>query len=160
LNVIALASVRPDLGVQSELEWYYQRAESEIGIRSAFGAMQAQLMIGRSGGCSPIEPLAEDRRREAVVRMRRIGDTLRRTDRASQRVIAAAYEPRAWGPEVRRLFPKPIDGVAYMLFGDLSTVIQKQKRDVVRSHVTRCERLFSEACAAYAEQRRAQRVAA
>ncbi len=156
---IPLTALRPAIAVQNELEWFFQRAESEVGIRSTYDGMVAQLTMGRSTGGN-IEPVMEERRREAISRMRRVRTALAATDVQSQRILAAAYDPRAWGPEVRRVFPKPLDGVAFSMVGDLNTVIQKGKREAVRSLVVRCEKLFLDACAAYAANRPVRKWAA
>jgi hypothetical protein len=157
---LALSSLATDARSQSDLEWYFQRAESELGIRSNFDILSHQLLSGGSPTTgSKGDSLVDERRIEAVHRMRAIRRVLIEIDSASQRVLAAAYEPRAWGPEVRRLFRTPITGVAFYLFGDLQELIQKQKKDVVRGQVAQAEKHFTRACQSFADQRAEQRLA-
>jgi hypothetical protein len=150
MSAIELTSLRPSPNVEGDLEWYFQRAESELGIHSSFENMANQLRKGggRTQRTSP-EPEFDERRWEAISRMRRIHAAILQLEHPIQRTLAAAYEPRSWGPEVRRLFRAPIAGVAFMLFGDLNKLIQTEKKDAIRGCVIRCEKTFTEACAAY-----------
>jgi hypothetical protein len=80
--------LRPTLIVDTELDWFFNRAECDMGIRSNFLAA-----LGRHLASEPVTP--EDAA-EASHAQRRIRRWLRAIPDSDAGVLQAAYEQQAW----------------------------------------------------------------
>lgn len=105
--VIPLASLRPDPVTLTELEWFFTRAESDLGLRSNF-------LTGDTHGGDGGDVLVEARRLAAVARERVCHAAFRRLRPGTQRTLADAFRPRQWPPQVQEAFGW-LAGVVYRL---------------------------------------------
>jgi hypothetical protein len=87
--VTSIRQLRPKVRVDDELDWFFNRAECDMGNQSNYLAM-----LGRHGPGSAI-PSPEDAA-EAAHRFRRIRGWLRGMDSSDAGVLQCAYELRAW----------------------------------------------------------------
>jgi hypothetical protein len=87
--VTSIGQLRPKVSLDDELEWFFNRAECDMGDQSNYLAM-----LGRHGPGSAI-PSPEDAA-EAAHRARRIRGWLTAMESADAGVLQCAYELRAW----------------------------------------------------------------
>jgi hypothetical protein len=81
----SIGQLWPDADVAAELEWFFNRAESDMGAQSNFHAV-----FGTH------RPIAVEDAAEACRRYRRIRSQLKAIPDAEAGVLQAAYELRAW----------------------------------------------------------------
>jgi hypothetical protein len=82
---IGVDQLRPSWAVEDDLEWFFNRAESDMGAQSNF-----QAVLGRH------RPMTSEDMAEACHRHRRIRSRLKAIPDAEAGVLQAAYELRAW----------------------------------------------------------------
>jgi hypothetical protein len=86
--------------VEEELDWFFTRAESEMGVSSNFAPLAAMALTGIVGSkADPADMLAESR----VAAAHAEGQIRRRLDLLPvhlQGVLYTAFEPRGWPKEV------------------------------------------------------------
>lgn len=102
--------------VADEISWYFLRSASEVGLASNFGPLSDLAMSGIPQGSGPKNAdNISDRRIAAAERQTRIRRNLlaMRQDRAD--VLAAAFEPRLWEPQVIGQLGHELPGVAMHL---------------------------------------------
>jgi hypothetical protein len=87
--ITSIGQLRPKVTLDDELEWFFNRAECDMGDQSNYLAM-----LGRHGPGSAI-PSPEDAA-EAAHRARRIRGWLTAMEPADAGVLQCAYELRAW----------------------------------------------------------------
>ncbi|MGO8998003.1 MAG: hypothetical protein ACLQVI_32175 [Polyangiaceae bacterium] len=87
--VTSIRQLRPSVGLDEELDWFFNRAECDMGNQSNFLAM-----LGRHGPGSAI-PSPEDAV-DAAHRARLIHRSLTAMDSADAGVLQCAYALRAW----------------------------------------------------------------
>jgi hypothetical protein len=88
-QVMSIGQLRPKISLDNELDWFFNRAECDMGDQSNYLAM-----LGRYGPGSAV-PSPEDAA-EAAHRARRIRGWLRAMDSSDAGVLQCAYELRAW----------------------------------------------------------------
>jgi hypothetical protein len=97
--------------VEQELDWYFTCSESEMGLASNFAPLVAMALTGVVGTRSdPADTMAE-RRIAAAHAEGQIRKRLRLMPTRLVGVLEAAYEPRAWPPELLRHFGR-VAGIA------------------------------------------------
>jgi hypothetical protein len=87
--VRSIAALRPSVRIDAELDWFFNRAECDMGNQSNYLGM-----LGRHGPGSAM-PSPEDAV-EAAHRARRIHDCLSSLNRGDAGVLRCAYELRDW----------------------------------------------------------------
>jgi hypothetical protein len=88
-RITSIGQLRPSEKVDRELDWFFNRAECDMGNQSNYLGM-----LGRHGPGSAM-PSPEDAA-EAAHRARRINDCLTAMDSADAGVLRCAYELRDW----------------------------------------------------------------
>jgi hypothetical protein len=87
-RVVAVGALRPKLSIDDELEWFFNRAEGDMGLQSNFiDALEAEYERAFEGHL------------EAARRHREIRDRLRSIADSDAGVLQVAYEQRDW-PEI------------------------------------------------------------
>ena len=112
---VYLHQLRPTVAVEKELEWFFNRAESDMGLRSNFLAS-----LGRHGP-GPLVPSPEDAV-EAAHRWRHIRGRLAAIEATHAGALRCAYELRDW----------PV--VLWDVYGRLTGIVVRLAcaRDIVR----------------------------
>jgi len=108
-----LGRVRPSEKVDTELEWFFNGAEGEMGNDSNFGRMFSSV---RDNG----EWRTPEDHAEAAHAYYRIRGWLRAMPDSDAGVLQAAYEPRSWPRRVRQEFGL-LTGIAVRLTCDPET---------------------------------------
>lgn len=88
------ASLLPPQGARDELEWFFCRAESQLGLRSTLGPMIEQLRTGhagRNGGAAGGGAVFTDML-EDLARLRHISAALRAVPAVHRATLASYYE--------------------------------------------------------------------
>jgi hypothetical protein len=80
--------VSPSREAREELRWFFNEAESEVGVPSSFA--------GLLGGASPASLEATERRAEALHAARKIGERLQAVSVTDVRMLEALYTERPW----------------------------------------------------------------
>jgi len=146
------SSVRLDLGVQAELQWFFERAASEVGWGSNFGAFQTLILTGgaRLGVPQP-DSRVEQARLLAVRRARRVYSRLQRMRCVARNVLEVAYEPRRQDEyEVRKAIPMPEHrGILRCFVADPIQLVQKLPRRNLAELVDAANRIHLAACHEY-----------
>jgi hypothetical protein len=106
-NVVELHRLRVTPAVETELQWFFTVAESEMGLESNFGRLLSS--VSTEGHWRTPEDHAE-----AAHAHRRILGWLRTIANNQAGVLQTAYEPREWPRAVRAEFGR-LTGVAVRL---------------------------------------------
>ncbi|WP_394845164.1 hypothetical protein LZC95_50080 [Pendulispora brunnea] len=114
MSDVPLFALRASTALESDLDWYFGAAESEMGLESNFGAFATAAMRGRTSAGATPDGL-HDRQVEAAHRHRQIRARLRSMPATLVGVLAAAYEPRQWPRELVQAFGRT-SGVAVRTF--------------------------------------------
>lgn len=91
--------------MRSELEWYFNDADGDLGLRSLHGAMVAMMQSGISSTPRADSSAAEDqaiRALAASTRYRRISECMRSLPLRTQRTLQEAHTRRHWPPQLGR----------------------------------------------------------
>jgi hypothetical protein len=110
-NTVELYRLRATPAVDTELHWFFNVADSEIGLQSNFGRLLSS--VSAEGRWRTPEDHAE-----AAHAHQRILGWLRAMPNNEAGVLQAAYEPRDWPRSVRAEFGR-LTGVAVRLMSSL-----------------------------------------
>ena len=126
----SVARVRPDVRLDGELDWFFNRAECDMGNQSNYLAM-----LGPYGPGSAL-PSPEDAAL-ASHRERRIRGWLRAMDSSDAGVLQCAYELRAWPVALYDALGR-LTGVVVRLACALDT-FPEERRDLLLLEMARAD---------------------
>jgi len=100
----SLARIRPPNEVADDLDFFFARAASEIGIGSNFGPLVNLAMCGVGGSHGRwVDPMSTERI-EAIGRWRDVAGYLAQLPRPHLEVLEVAYEPQQLLPQAAHVF--------------------------------------------------------
>lgn len=100
----SLARIRPPNEVADDLDFFFARAASEIGIGSNFGPLVNLAMCGVGGAHGRwVDPMSTERI-EAIGRWRDVAGYLAQMPRSHVEVLEVAYEPQQLLPQAAHVF--------------------------------------------------------
>jgi hypothetical protein len=94
-NVYAF-QLRPDRVAEKELDWFFNCAESAMGLRSNFWPLRMMALTGVVGTVADPADIDMEDRVEAAHAERIIRERLRRMPERAAGILYAAYEPKRW----------------------------------------------------------------
>jgi hypothetical protein len=110
---IGLRRFRPPPMVADEVSWFFLRSASAVGYGSNFGPLADLAMSGISKNSGPKQADGMNERRIAAAeRQGRVLATLLRMRPGRADVLASAYEPRQWEPQIIGQLGHELAGVA------------------------------------------------
>ena len=95
-----VGDLRAPSAAEDELDWFFTRAESAMGIQSNWCPLMAMALTGVRGTVQDPADVDVDARLEAVHAARVIRDRMQRMPREQAEVLCAAYEARRWPTRV------------------------------------------------------------
>ena len=102
----AVFTLRTPRVVEEELDWYFSCSESEMGLSSNFAPLVAMALTGVVGTSADPADMMAERRIIAAHAEGQIRRRLRAIPNHLAGVLATAYEPRVWPPELLRHFAR------------------------------------------------------
>jgi hypothetical protein len=109
MNVL-VGDLRAPSAAEAELDWFFTRAESAMGIQSNWGPLMQAALTGVAAGWDPVDG-GIDARLEAAHAARVIRERMQRMAREDVEVLCAAYEARRWPVRVAAVLGR-LAGVA------------------------------------------------
>ena len=106
-----VGDLRAPSAAEDELDWFFTRAESAMGIQSNWGPLMEMALSGLRGTAHDPADTDVDARLEAVHAARVIRERLQRMPRAEAEVLCAAFEARRWPTRVATVLGR-LAGVA------------------------------------------------
>lgn len=90
-----------------ELEWYFNSAESAIGLQSNFGAMRQALLNGGVSSTSKPDSMS-DARMDAVIRARDVQRRMQRMPPRMQDILYSVFQNRQWPTELWSVYDRSL----------------------------------------------------